>query len=73
MLDPTTGRPAAAPDAPNRVADAPERVVIVDEDVPGTMVPKLFVENERGDEAEDRRHQTSAIFAQGARSSTASG
>ena len=24
MLDPTTGRPAAAPDAPNRVADAPE-------------------------------------------------
>ena len=31
-----------------RVADAPERVVIVDEDVPGTMVPKLFVENERG-------------------------
>lgn len=31
-----------------RVADAPERVVIVDEDVPKTAVPKFFVENERG-------------------------
>lgn len=31
-----------------RVARAPGRVVIVDEDVPATAVPKFFVENERG-------------------------
>ena len=31
-----------------RVAGAPGRVVIVDEDVPETAVPKFFVENERG-------------------------
>jgi len=31
-----------------RVAASPRRVVIVDEDVPQTAVPKIFVENERG-------------------------
>jgi LacI family transcriptional regulator len=31
-----------------RVAASPRRVVIVDEDVPRTEVPKIFVENERG-------------------------
>ena len=37
-----------------RVAASPHRVVIVDEDVPQTDVPKIFVENERGGYAATR-------------------
>ena len=37
-----------------RVAASPRRVVIVDEDVPQTAVPKIFVENERGGYAATR-------------------
>jgi LacI family transcriptional regulator len=37
-----------------RVAAAPRRVVIIDEDVPQTAVPKIFVENEAGGYAATR-------------------
>ncbi len=74
MLDPTTGRPAAAPDTPERAPAAPEAAA-------GPRSPEFAPSGADGAgvplapaEAEDRRHQTGALFAQGARGPlTASG
>ena len=67
MLDPTTGRPASVPDAPERAADAPEVANGARNPEPSRPVGQRRKRDGGAPKAEDRRYPTSPAVAQSIR------